>query len=169
MSNDGLGKNAEQKLKDWLDRPEDGYSFDRLYDQLSGYYMTSRNICDFICYKYPNIYYIESKATWADRFDFSMIMQHQEEGLLEKSKIPGCYGLIVVLFATYKRAFIIDIRDINKLKQSGKKSINVKKIDKWNIPYSEIPTISNSRKHLLDYEGDIEELINNLESMKLQS
>lgn len=169
MSNDGLGKNAEQKLKDWLDRPEDGYSFDRLYDQLSGYYMTSRNICDFICYKYPNIYYIESKATWADRFDFSMIMQHQEEGLLKKSKIPGCYGLIVVLFATYKRAFILNIKDIDDLKKSGKKSLNIKKIDKWNIPFSEIPTIPNSRKHLLDYTGDIEELINNIDNSKLQS
>lgn len=160
MANDGLGKNAEQKIKEWLDRPEDGYSFDRLYDQLSGYYMTSRNICDFICYKYPNIYYIESKATWADRFDFSMILQHQEDGLLEKSKIPGCYGLIIVLFATYKRAFIINITEIVNLKNSGHKSLNIKKVDKWGISYSEIPTVPNSRKHLLDYRGDIEDLIN---------
>ena len=35
MSDDGLGKKAEQKIKEWLDRPEDGYSFDRIPDQMT--------------------------------------------------------------------------------------------------------------------------------------
>ena len=38
MGNDGLGKKAEQKLRVWLDKPEDGLSFERLPDQLSGFY-----------------------------------------------------------------------------------------------------------------------------------
>lgn len=157
--NDGLGKDAEAKIKQWLNRPEEGYSFTRLYDQLSGYYMTSRNICDFICYKYPNQYFIESKATWADRFDFSMIQDHQRDGLLEQSKIAGCYGWIIILFASHKRAFKLDIRDIKKLEDEGIKSLNIKKIDKWTIPYKEISTIPNSRKKLLDYIGELEDLI----------
>ena len=157
--NDNLGKEAEQKIWDWLDRSADGYSFDRFYDQLSGYYLTRRNICDFVCYKSPNIYYIESKATWNDRFDFDMIQDHQREGLLHKSKISGVHGWVIVLFATYKRAFKFNIQDIQDCIDHGIKSVNIKKIDKWTIPYKELETISNSRKKLLDYTGEIESLI----------
>ena len=129
IGNDGLGKKAEEKIKQWLDKPENGYSFDRFYDQMTGYFMTSRNICDFICYKHPNQYYIESKATYEDRFTFSALTETQHDGLLAKSAIPGAYGLVIVLFATYQQAFILDIRDIKALEDSGKKSLNIKKIN----------------------------------------
>lgn len=157
--NDGLGKAAEQKIREWLNRPNDGYSFDRIPDNMSGFYQVSRNICDFVCYKYPNCYYIESKATEKDRFDFSMIQDHQRDGLIEKSKIQGCYGWIIVLFATYKRAFKFNATDIKQLEDSGTKSLNILKIDKWTIPYKELQTVPNNRKNLLDYTGEIEELL----------
>lgn len=158
--NDGLGKDAEKKIREWLDRPEDNVSFDRLYDQMTGYYQTSRNICDFICYKYPNIFYIESKATWADRFDFTMIQEHQLEGLTKKSQIDGAFGWIIVLFATHKRAFRFNASDIKHLRDDlGVKSLNIKKIDKWDIEYRELQTIPNTRKKLLDYTGKVEDLI----------
>lgn len=35
MSDSTVGKEAEKKIKEWLDRPEDGYSFDRLPDQMT--------------------------------------------------------------------------------------------------------------------------------------
>lgn len=166
MISDNLGKKAENKIKGWLDRPEDGYCFDRLKDQMTGFY-GSKNICDFTLYKYPYMYYIESKATWADRFDFSAISGFntpkdescQYGGLLSKSKIEGVYGVVIILFASHKRAFWLDVRDIDKLKESGKKSLNIKKIDKWGIPIKEIKTIPNNRKHLLDYDGEIEEYV----------
>lgn len=158
---DGLGKKAEQKIKHWLDKPEEGYSFDRIPDQMTGFYAVSRNICDFICYKYPYTYYIESKATFHDRFDFSMISDVQYNGLLDKSKISGCHGLIILLFASYQKAYILDIRHIDELKSKGKKSINIKKIDSWGIPCAEIPTVP-SRKELLDYTGDFSKLVKSL-------
>lgn len=154
MIHDDIGKKAEQKLRIWLDRPEDGYCFGRIPDQLTGFY-GSKNICDFILFKSPNMYYIESKATWADRFDFSMITDYQYEHLLKKSRIANVYGVIVVLFAAEQRAFIIDINEINKVKTSGKKSLNIKKIKDWGIKYREIQTVP-SRKALLDYEGEFE-------------
>ena len=157
MGNDGLGKKAEQKIREWLNRPEDGYCFDRLPDQLSGFY-GSRNICDFTLFKSPNFYYIESKATWNSRFDFSMISDFQKDNLLKKSTITNVYGLIIALFASNQRAFIFDIRDIQKLIDDGKKSLNIDKIDKWLIKYAEIQTIP-SRKQLLDYTGNIEDYI----------
>lgn len=153
--NDLLGKKAEEKISEWLDKPTEGYCFDRIPDQMTGFY-GSKNICDFTLFKSPYKYYIESKATWEDRFDFVNITETQHDGLLDKSKIHNVFGLIVLLFATYQRAFILDIRDIKKLEDSGKKSLNIKKIDKWGIPFIEIETIPNNRKKLLDYTGKFE-------------
>lgn len=155
---DRLGKKAEQKIKEWLDKPEDGYSFDRIPDQMTGFYGSS-NICDFTLYKYPNIYYIESKATWGERFDFKMLTDTQRKGLLEKSKLFGCYGIVIFLFATDKRAFVFHIEDIQTVIDSGHMSLNITKIDKWTVPYKEIRTTPNKRKQLLDYEGRIEEYV----------
>ena len=154
---ESLGKKAERKIKEWLDRPESGYSFDRIPDQLGGFY-GGRNICDFTCFKSPYMFYIESKETEHDRFEFSRISEVQYCGLLRKSKIENCFGLIFVLFSTHKRCFIFRIEDIDKLVKSDKKSVNVKKIDKWTIPYAEVPTIP-SRKQLLDYEGKLEDVL----------
>ena len=153
MRDDTLGKKAESKIKQWLDRPEEGYNIYRIKDQMSGL-EGSKNPADFVFYKYPYQYWIESKATYEDRFEFSMITDHQYSELMKYSKIHGVYGLVIVLFAAYQRAFILDIRDIDKLiKEEDKHSLNIKKIDKWKIKYKEIQT-EPSRKAMLDYTGD---------------
>jgi penicillin-binding protein-related factor A (putative recombinase) len=149
--NDNLGKAAEKKIQKWLDRPKEGYCLDRIKDQMTGFY-GSKNICDFTLFISPNLYYIESKATWSDRFEFSMISKYQYEKLLEKSEIDKVFGCIIILFATVKRAFVIDIKEIERLKKKGKASLNINKIDKWEIRYKEISTIQ-SKKELLDYNG----------------
>lgn len=155
---DDVGKKAEKKIKEWLDRKEDGYSFDRIVDQLSGFYGSS-NICDFQCYKYPYEYYIESKATWKDRFDFDMITDKQLNEVSDKSFIKGVFGLCFVLFAAYQRAFIFNMQDIRMcIKNGTQKSLNIKKIEKWPIKFAEIRTIP-SRKELLDYTGEIEDYV----------
>ena len=81
-----------------------------------------------------------------------MLTDTQYNGLLDKSKIKGVDGIVIVLFASYQRAFWISIKEIDRLKRSGKKSLNILKIDKWNIDYHEIKTIPNNRKKLLDYD-----------------
>lgn len=159
--NDGLGKKAEAKIKEWLNRPHEGYCFDRIPDQLSGYYGSS-NICDFVCYKYPFMHYIESKATYSDRFDFSMLSDIQRNGLVAKDKIEGVYGLIFVLFADHQRAFIFSASEIQRcLDEELTKSLNIKKISKWPIKYAEVKTLP-SRKTLLDYDGELEDYVNQL-------
>ncbi len=145
-----LGKKAEAKIKEWLDRPEEGYCFDRLNDKMSGW-KGDCNICDFTLFKPPSYYYIESKATYEDNFPYSMITDYQYDNMLKKSYIQGVKSYVIVLFASYQRAFILNIQDIAKEKEEGRKSINIKKIDKWKIPYIEIQTIQ-SRKELLDYD-----------------
>lgn len=153
-----VGKEAEGKVREWLDRPEDGYSFDRIPDQMTGQY-GSKNICDFTCFRAPYLTYIECKATWEDRFDFNMLTETQHDGLLIKSRIANTFGVVVVLYALHKRAFMIDIREIKRLEDLGKKSLNIKKIDKWDLKYKEITTIPNSRKKHLDYAGEIEDYL----------
>lgn len=98
------------------------------------------------------MYFIESKATYEDSFPFAMLSDFQHSEMLKKSAIIGVKSLVVVLYATYQRAFILDIKDIeNQLQSGGPKSLNIKKIDKWTIKYTEIPTVT-SRKQLLDYD-----------------
>lgn len=159
--NDGLGKKAEKKIKEWLDQPEEGYCFDRLKDQMTGFF-GSDNICDFTLYKNPHLYYIESKASYQDRVPWDYLTNNQRTKMLEKSQIDGVYSIVIVLFATYKRAFMFQVSDIQKQIDSNKHSVNIKKIDKWTIPYVEIPTVPNTRKELLDYTGDFEELVQKL-------
>lgn len=150
---DQLGKKAETKIKEWLDHPEEGFCFDRIPDQLTGFF-GSCNICDFTLFKSPNYYYIESKATYNDNFPFSMITEYQYTHMLEKSAISNVKSYVVVLFASYQKAFIFDIKDIdNQVKSGGAKSLNIKKQSKWTIPYIEIRTVP-SRKQLLDYSFD---------------
>lgn len=154
-----IGKKAEKKIRELLNRPEKGYDFNRIPDNMTGFY-GARNICDFDLYKHPYKYYIESKATYHSRFDFSMISDYQYEQMMLKSGIPGVHCLIFVLFATYQRAFTFRIEDIdNYIKTSGKKSLNIEKINTWNIPYCEVKTVPNNRKQLLDYTGEIEEYV----------
>ena len=164
MADTEHGKIAEQRIRTWLDRPDQGYSFDRIPDQMSGYFMVSRNICDFICYRYPYMFYIESKATTHDRFEFSQLSDVQRMGLRAKSKIKGCFGLVIVLFVEYKRAFIFNIADLTDDTTEANlivKSLNIKKIDKWNIPYWEIETIP-SRKQILEYTGELPDFTSTL-------
>lgn len=179
MADTEFGKVAEQRIRTWLDRPQDGYSFDRIPDQLSGFYMVSRNICDFVCYKYPYNHYIESKATIHDRFEFSQLTNTQRNGLRLKAEIRGCFGLVIVLFVESKRAFIFNIKDLADInpdvddKADNKtflkvKSLNINKIDKWEIPYWEIETIP-SRKSILEYTGDLPDFEGNSDNNNLIS
>ena len=98
------------------------------------------------------MFFIESKATYENAFPFSMITEYQHDEMLKKSKINGVKSLVIVLFASYQRAFIFNIIDIeHQVQTGGPKSLNIKKIEKWTIPYVEIPT-TPSRKQLLDYD-----------------
>ena len=169
MADTEHGKKAEAKIKEWLSRPQDGYDFTRIPDQMTGFYMVSRNICDFDCYRYPNLFHIESKATEHERFDFSQLTDIQRNGLRFRSDIKGVYGLVIVLFVIEKRAFVFDIQDIAEIDPDKPddaldktylkiKSVNITKVNKWGIPYKEIRTIP-SRKLFLDYEGELEEYL----------
>jgi penicillin-binding protein-related factor A (putative recombinase) len=164
MSTPNLGKIAEARLQTWLDHPEKGYCLDRIKDQMS-MFAHSTNICDYTLFKAPYFYYIECKETKTDRFDFSKIngfpdgdFKTQFGGLLEKSKIANVFAVIVVCFSTYKRSFIFDINEIDRIYKSDRKSININDIGSSDIRYREIEIVHNKRKKYLDfdYRGEFE-------------
>lgn len=158
--NSEYGKKAEAKIKELFDKPERGFCFDRIPDQMTGMF-GSKNICDFILFKSPEMYYIESKSTWEDRWDFNQLTETQYSGLLSKSKIDHVHGVVFLLFFSYQRAFWIPIESIQTLYEKGKKSINIKSQSKWDFDYTEIITVPNSRKKLLDYSEETYDIIFN--------
>ena len=108
----------------------------RLYDVTSGYVNIS-NVSDFICYSYPNMFYIECKVHKGASIPFDKISQYLK--LLEKSNIYGIRaGVLLYLYEKF-RVFYIPATTIKQLKADGKKSVGIKAFDEgYNI--IEIPS-----------------------------
>ena len=79
------GKDFEKVIKECFELVPNT-SVDRLHDQMNGF-AGSTNICDFIVYHNPLIYYIECKSVHGNTLPFSNITKNQWQGLLAKSKI----------------------------------------------------------------------------------
>ena len=72
------GKQFEEQFKkDWKESMPDSFCY-RLHDQVTGYKVTSRNPCDFICYKFPYLYLLEIKSHEGNTFPFSAFRQYDE-------------------------------------------------------------------------------------------
>lgn len=121
---EGVGKRFENNFKHsievGLDKDVDIY---RLYDQTGGY-AGIKNICDFICYKKPVLFYVECKTVASYRFPFSNITDRQFEGLLEKSKIDGVIAGVLINFREPNVTAFMDIRDLNHYMETGARSIS---------------------------------------------
>ena len=101
----------------------------RLPDQVSGYKYTSSNICDFIVYKHPNIFYLECKSCYGNTLNFHAITQHQKEGLRAKAFIPGVIAGVIVWFIDWDKTYFVPIMTIIEMEEEGVKSINRKTIE----------------------------------------
>ncbi len=82
---DNLGKKFEVKFKEDFSKIP-GSSIDRIYDVTNGFYGL-RNICDYIGYIYPNIYYIECKSILGNTFPLANLKQYDK--LIKKIGIKG--------------------------------------------------------------------------------
>lgn len=141
------GKQFEQKFReDFLKIP--GVSLDRLYDQVSGMYGV-RNICDFIVYHYPNIFYLELKSHIGNTFPLSNLSQFDK--LLTKTGIGGVRVGVIIWFIDHDKIYYVPISTIKKMKDDGKKSVNIKDIDTYRI--IDIP--SNKKRVFLDSDYSV--------------
>ncbi len=156
------GKQFEDKVKESFEKVK-GVSVDRLHDQTTGY-LGSSNICDFIVYKYPNIFYIECKSVHGNTFSihsndpknkYGNLTNKQFEGLLEKSHIDGVYSGVLIWWVDKDVTKFFDIWYIHKLVNVGIKSI--KYDDLWG---KEVP----GKKKRVFFDYDMKELLDDIQS-----
>lgn len=139
------GKAFEERFKnDWKSTFSNG-TIDRLYDNTSGYLSIS-NVCDFIGYVYPNIFYIECKAHKGASIPFANITQYDK--MIQKSGIPGVRaGVVLFLYEKFK-IFYIPISTIKEMKEEDKKSVGIKSIEEGfdiiEIPSKKLKTFMRS-------------------------
>lgn len=151
-----IGKNFEERFKlDWQKSFPNG-TIDRLYDSMSGYLSIS-TVSDFICYNYPNIYYIECKTHKSASLPFTNLTQYDK--IKQKIGILGVRAGVVLWLYEKDRVFYIPISTIQKMKADGEKSVGIRSLSKYNI--IEIP----SKKLRTYMESDYSILSNLKEGM----
>lgn len=143
------GKQFEDKFKQDMLKIE-GISVDRIYDVVSGY-KTISNICDFIVYKYPNIYYSECKSHLGNTFPLSKLTQYDK--LVQKVGIKGVRTGVFIWFRDHQKVIYVPIKTITKMKQDGKKSVNITTIDKDGYRYYDVPSVQLRVFMDSDYSG----------------
>lgn len=131
------GKQFEAKLKqDFLSTVPD-CTIDRLYDSVSGFKAIS-NISDFIAFKKPCIYYLEAKSHQGNTFPLANLTQYDK--LTSKVGIPGVRAGVILWMIDHDRVIYVPIATITKLKEDGKKSININTIEKDGYRILNIPS-----------------------------
>jgi len=123
------GKKFEERFKlDWVNST--GGVIVRLYDNTSGYLSIS-NVSDYICYKYPNIFFIECKSHKGSSIPFSAITQYDK--LIKFSNIFGVRSGVVLWLYEKDIVLYIPVSVIKQLKDIGEKSVGIRHLDKYDI------------------------------------
>ena len=152
------GKQFEAVIRTAMEKvPE--ISVDRIHDQTTGF-RGSKNICDFIVYRWPYQYYIECKSVHGKSLSFSNITETQWKGLLQKSKIRGVYAGIICWFIDKDVTLYIPIQELDLLEKHGWKSIP------FNCPcVNGIREISGQKKRVF-FDYDMKGFFNDLRQSK---
>ena len=118
------GKDFEKEIKRCLEVVP-SVSVDRLPDPIGGY-SGVRNICDFVAFQSPDLFFIECKCLYGNTLNYKgAITQNQWDGMLEKSKIPHCIAGVAVWFIDYDVTAFVPIQYLNEHRQKGAKSLNI--------------------------------------------
>lgn len=131
MNNDRGKKFESQFKKDWLSTFSNFII--RLPDQQSGYYGASSNPCDFISYKYPNLFLLEIKSHQGNTFPFTAFRQYEKlSKMYNELSIKEKEGIkiaVILWFVDHDKVLYIPISTFDKLKQDNKKSFSINYID----------------------------------------
>ena len=123
------GKKFEERFKkDWVEST--GGVIVRLYDNTSGYLSIS-NISDYICYKFPNLYFIECKTHKGASLPFDKISQYNK--LLEYGGVDGVRSGVVLWLYEKDEVLYVPVKTIEKLKSDGEKSVGIRHLDSYRI------------------------------------
>lgn len=148
------GKKFEARFRsDWAESVPDSLCY-RLIDAMAGY-MGVKNVCDFICYKHPEIYLLDCKSSDANTIGFAEIRQYEE--MLKYKDIEGCNVGIVWWSIPNEAVIYVPVQTLEKIKSEGGKSFNYKKmVDDPNYPCIKIP----SKKLRTFLQSDYSVLVN---------
>lgn len=125
------GKQFESRFKqDWKKSFPDSFLL-RLPDNVSGYYGTARNPCDFIGYQSGKLYLLETKSHYGNTFPFSNLTQYDK--LVGYVGLPGVTPAVIIWFIDHDKVVWVPIETVKKMKEDGKKSVNIKKLEDYNI------------------------------------
>lgn len=115
------GKQFEQVVRESFEKLY-GVSVDRIPDQTTRY-KGSTNICDFMVYNFPVLFYLECKTIQGNTFPLTNIRPNQWTGLLTKSKIPGVVAGVIVWWVDHDVTRFLPIAELHALGKQGQKSI----------------------------------------------
>ena len=132
---------------------------------MTGYKVTSANICDFIVYKKPYEYYIECKSVHGNTLPFSNITDNQWNGMLEKSKIPGVYAGVICWWIDKDVTKFIPIQVLESLKSHwNDKSIRYDKDASFIQDSKDIHPIEiQGKKKRVFFEYDMDKFLKEVE------
>ena len=131
------GKQWEQKLKEDFSKLSGAYIY-RVPDNMSGYKGIS-GISDFIAYKFPKIFFIEAKTVLGNTFPLSNLTQFEK--LMQIPNVRGIHKGVMIWFQDHNAVIYVPISAIDKMKQDGKKSVNMRKIAEEPYDYVLIPSV----------------------------
>lgn len=146
------GKQFEQQIRQGFEncKYSDIISIDRLPDPMGGYKGIG-NICDFMVFDAPHLYYIECKCCYGKSFPVSHITQNQWQGLIEKSKIPFVIAGYIIWLIDYDFTFFVYASDLSAyIERTGRKSISADDAISGKLVC--YPIRGKKRKVLFDYD-----------------
>lgn len=120
------GKAFESHFKAGWDKCFPDGTLIRLYDITMGY-KNIDNICDFIGYDYPNIFFLECKTHAGASIPFTKISQYDK--MLRVAGAKGVRSGVVLYLYDKQKVFYIPVNTIRKMKEDGKKSVGIKAIE----------------------------------------
>lgn len=131
------GKQWETKLKEDFSKMSGAYIY-RVPDQLGGL-KGQTGICDFIAYKFPKIFFIEAKTILGNTFPLTNFTQFDK--LMSIPNNQGVHRGVMLWFQDHQRVLYVPLLTIAKMKQDGKKSVNIRTIDQDGYDYLNIPSV----------------------------
>lgn len=134
-----LGKKFEDNVKkDWV-RTFPKSFFIRLPDQQSRYFGQSSNICDYIGFINKKLFLIECKETKETTFNFQAKLS-QYDKLLEQKNKDDTYPGVLLWFSAFDKVVWLNICEIEKMRNDGLKSFNIKMIDNCDYNVYVVPS-----------------------------
>ena len=131
------GKQFENRFKtDWRKSFPESFLL-RLPDNVSGYYGTARNPCDFIGYQSGKLYLLETKSHYGNTFPFSKLTQYDK--LSAYLGLPGVNPAVVIWFIDHDEVLWVPLDTIKQMKEDGRKSVNIRKLEGYDVVH--VPSV----------------------------